>query len=141
MTGDHKMRMSTIVRIGLFSGMLGLGACQDLDPYTRSGTWQPTGANQGNLAAMVANPYDLIRGRGLPASDSKEPTLAINRVSTDTPKPLLDPGGGSGSGLSGGGSGGGGSGGGGFGSGSGSGGGGAGGSGGGSGSGTGSGGS
>ena len=128
MTGDHKMRMSTIVRVALFGGMLGLAACQDLDPYTRSGTWQPTGANQGNLAAMVANPYDLIRGRGLPATDSKEPTLAINRVSTDAPKPLLDPGGGASGGSSGGGS----SGGSGGGSGSGSGGGGAGGSGGGS---------
>lgn len=131
------MRMSTIVRIVSVGGMFGLGACQDLDPYTRSGTWQPTGANQGNLAAMVANPYDLIRGRGLPASDSKEPTLAINRVSADTPKPLLDPGGGLSGGSTGGGSGGGGSGSGSGSGGGGAGGGGAGGSGGGSGSGSG----
>jgi hypothetical protein len=99
------MRISTIVRVVSIGGVLGLAACQDLDPYTRSGTWQPTGANQGNLAAMVANPYDLIHGRGSPTTDAKEPTLAINRVSTDTPKALLDPGGGSGGGSSGGGSG------------------------------------
>ena len=48
----------------------------------------------GNIAAMAANPNDLIRGHGLPASDSKEPTLAINRIWTDKPKALLDPGGG-----------------------------------------------
>jgi uncharacterized membrane protein YgcG len=103
MTGGRKMRIFMVVRVASFGGVLGLAGCQDLDPYTRSGTWQPTGANQGNLAAMVANPYDLIHGRGSPTTDGKEPTLAINRISTDTPKPLLDPGGGSSSGGSGGG--------------------------------------
>jgi hypothetical protein len=101
MTGGRKMRIFMIVRVVSLGGMLGLAGCQDLDPYTRSGTWQPTGANQGNLAAMVANPYDLIHGRGSPTTDSKEPTLAINHISTDTPKPLLDPGGGSSGGSSG----------------------------------------
>jgi len=102
------MRVSTIVRIALVGGTLGLTACQEMDPYTRTGTWQPTGANQGNLAAMVANPYDLIHGRGLPAADiadTKGSTLAINRLWTDQPKALLDPGGGSGSGSGGSGSG------------------------------------
>lgn len=89
------MCIGTIVRITLIGGTLALAGCQELDPYTREGTWQPTGANQGNLAAMVANPQDLIHGRGQRAEDTKEPTLAINRIWTDTPKTLLDPGGGS----------------------------------------------
>lgn len=109
MIGGICMRVRTMVRLSLIGGTLALAACQNLDPYTREGTWQPTGANQGNLAAMVANPYDLIHGRGgQSAPDSKEPTLAINRIWTDTPKALPDPGGPSaGGGSSGGGSGGG----------------------------------
>jgi hypothetical protein len=104
------MSICTIVRVALIGGTLAMAGCQNLDPYTREGTWQPTGANQGNLAVMVANPQDLIHGRGQQAEDSKEPALAINRLWTDTPKPLLDPGGGgSGSGSSGSGGGGGGS--------------------------------
>jgi hypothetical protein len=94
------MCIRTILRVALIGGTLGLAACQQIDPYTRNEMWQPTGANQGNIAAMAANPNDLIRGHGLPASDSKEPTLAINRIWTDTPKALLDPGGTSSSGGS-----------------------------------------
>jgi uncharacterized membrane protein YgcG len=121
------MRIGSIVRGTLIGSVLCLAACQDMDPYTRSDTWQPTGANQGNLAAMVANPYDLIRGRGVPSIDTKASTLAIGRLWTDQPKMLPGAGGGGG-GSSGGGSGGSGGGGGG----SGGGGGGSGGSGGGS---------
>src|SRR5262249_37507898 len=87
-------------------------ACQEMDPYTRSGTWQPSGANAGNIAAMVANPHDLISGRGATREDSKSSNLAVDRVWTDKPKSLLDPGGGSSGGGYGSGSGGGGSGGG-----------------------------
>jgi uncharacterized membrane protein YgcG len=89
------MCIGTIVRVALIGGTLALAGCQDLDPYTREGMWQPTGANQGNIAAMVANPQDLIHGRGQSVEDTKEPTLAINHIWTDTPKQLLDPGGGS----------------------------------------------
>ena len=97
------MLIGTFVRGTLIGGVLCLAACQDMDPYTRSDTWQPTGANQGNLAAMVANPNDLIRGRGVTTVDTKDTTLAIDRVWTDQPKALLDPGGGGSSGGGGGG--------------------------------------
>lgn len=52
-------------------------ACNQMDPYTRSGMWQPVGVNSRNLAAMVANPDDLVEGRGVAGANS---TLAINAV-------------------------------------------------------------
>ena len=41
-----------------------LSGCATLDPYEKPGQWQPVGANARNLAAMVANPHDLLRGHG-----------------------------------------------------------------------------
>jgi uncharacterized membrane protein YgcG len=100
------MHLFTIVRLSLIGAILALAACQQIDPYTRDYMWQPTGSVQGNLAAMVANPDDLIRGRGQATEDTKEPTLAINHVWTDQPKTLLDPGSSAGSGTNGSGGGG-----------------------------------
>jgi uncharacterized membrane protein YgcG len=103
------MRSRIIIRLALLAAVLVVAACQDMNPYTRSDTWQPTGANAGNIAAMVANPYDLIRGRGVDKVDSEASNVAIGHIWNDKPKALLDPGGGSGggSGSSGGGGGGG----------------------------------
>lgn len=98
------MRARLIIRFGMVIGVLMLTACQDMDPYTRTDMWQPSGANAGNIAAMVANPYDLIRGRGVTIVDSKESNIAIGHIWSDTPKALLDPGGASSSGGIGGGS-------------------------------------
>lgn len=124
------MQSRTILRCTMLAAVLSVAACQEMDPYARNDMWQPTGANAGNIAAMVANPYDLIRGRGSDRTDSNEPVLAIHRVNTDRTKALLDPGGdsvsstgssgGGGSGSGSGGSSGGGGGGGGSGGGSGS---------------------
>ena len=87
------MQSRTILRCALLAAVLSVAACQEMDPYARNDMWQPTGANAGNIAAMVANPYDLIRGRGSDRTDSNEPVLAIHRVNTDHTKALLDPGG------------------------------------------------
>jgi uncharacterized membrane protein YgcG len=108
------MQSRTILRYAFLAAALCVAACQEMDPYARTDMWQPTGANAGNIAAMVANPYDLIRGSGSDRTDSNEPVLAIHRVDTDHTKALLDPGGDSAasSGSSGGGTTGGGSGGG-----------------------------
>jgi len=77
-----------IVRAALIATVLALAACQDMDPYTRPGTWQPTGSNAGNIAAQVANPYDLIRGRELGRPDSAQAVIAIGHVTADKPKAL-----------------------------------------------------
>ena len=87
-----------------------LGGCEDRDPYRRTDVWYPSGVNAGNIAAMVANPADLISGHGVQRSDGKEAVTAVDRVWQDKPKPLLDPsgkqGGSGGSGGSGAGTGG-----------------------------------
>jgi type IV pilus biogenesis protein CpaD/CtpE len=86
---------------------LALSGCQPLDPYQRTDVWTPTGANAGNIAAMVANPQDLIRGHGTPIEDAHEPVTAVGHVWNDQPKPLgFTGGGGSGGGGSSGGGGG-----------------------------------
>jgi hypothetical protein len=64
-----------------------------MDPYSRADTWQPTGSNAGNIAAQVANPYDLIHGHDFGRVDGAASSLAIGRIWTDTPKKLLNPGG------------------------------------------------
>lgn len=55
-----------------------------------------------NLAAMVANPTDLVRGHGVGPSGSKGAANAIERLDTEHAKSLLRPGGYSGGAPSGG---------------------------------------
>jgi type IV pilus biogenesis protein CpaD/CtpE len=64
------------------------------------------GTNEANIAAMVANPNDLVRGRGQDTRDGPTATAPIQRVQTDHEKKLLSPGGDAGGGSGGGGSGG-----------------------------------
>lgn len=56
-----------------------LAGCAETDPYLRPGQWQPTGANAINLAAMVANPHDLLRGRGTNGTPAVEAAPPIQR--------------------------------------------------------------
>ena len=84
------MTLRHVVRVAVIASVLVLAACQDMDPYTRANTWQPTGANAGNIAAMVANPYDLIRGRGVDRIDAKASDRAIDHIWEDKPKKLPD---------------------------------------------------
>jgi hypothetical protein len=93
-----------IVRSSLLIGcMVMLAGCMDRDPYRRTDVWRPTGANAANLAAMVANPNDLISGRGVSSTDSKEPVIAIGRVWSDHPRSFSGGAGGSSGGDGGGG--------------------------------------
>ena len=88
-----------------------LAGCANRDPYERLDVWRPTGANSANIAAMVANPRDLIRGHGTDRQTTKAQEVATDRIWLDQPKGFS--GGAAGSGASGSSSGGGGSGGGG----------------------------
>ena len=53
---------------------------RELDPYDQAGMWQPEGVVQGNLAAMVVNPHDLILGRGTAAPSVKQASSAVDRL-------------------------------------------------------------
>lgn len=99
--------MSTITKA--FAGLcaiVALGGCMERDPYRRTDVWRPTGANSANIAAMAANPKDLIRGSGTTRSHSAAHIKSIERVQEDRAKPLLGPAGSSSGGQSGGGGGG-----------------------------------
>ncbi len=53
-----------------------------------SGEWHPNGANAANLAAMVADPLDLVRGHGDPGSDGAEAADAVRRLRTGQVAPV-----------------------------------------------------
>jgi type IV pilus biogenesis protein CpaD/CtpE len=74
----------------LLACLLALAGCDSTDPYLRPGMWQPTGANQRNLAAMVVNPSDLIRGHGESGSDGRRADIAVSRVLEDRTRSLPD---------------------------------------------------
>jgi type IV pilus biogenesis protein CpaD/CtpE len=80
------------------ASLVTLSGCDSRDPYMRTDVWQPTGANAGNIAAMVVDPHDLISGHGTPVQNASEPALAVGHVWQDQPKPLV-PGQGGGSGA------------------------------------------
>lgn len=63
-------------------------ACNQMDPYTRSGMWQPVGVNSRNLAAMVANPDDLVQGHGSTGANSPLAINAVTRLMAGKVKPL-----------------------------------------------------
>ena len=65
-----------------------LAGCATLDPYERPGQWQPVGANARNLAAMVANPRDLIRGHGDARVTGVQATTPVTALLAGKPAPL-----------------------------------------------------
>ena len=54
----------------------------------RPGTWNPTGDNDANLRAMVANPHDLVEGTGQDASAGAEAAPPVARVLAGKRYPL-----------------------------------------------------
>ena len=87
--------------LGLIGILATLAGCASRDPYQRDDVWYPTGSNAANLAAMVANPHDLVAGRGSSASNAATQVVAVRHIQTDTPKKLsLDSGGSGGGGSS-----------------------------------------
>ena len=63
---EADMSRSMTLRFAAVASLVVLAGCDSrMIPYLRTDVWQPTGANAGNIAAMVADPHDLISGRGV----------------------------------------------------------------------------
>jgi type IV pilus biogenesis protein CpaD/CtpE len=102
------MRVSPVLPL-VFALSVVLAACEHNTDLIAKLNDEPLGhTNASNIAAMVANPADLIRGHGGGPVDAAVSVLPIDRYEADRLKPLPDPGGssaGGGSGSSGGSSG------------------------------------
>ncbi len=69
---------------------IALSACSDRPEIDRPGTWHPTGANEQNLRAMVANPRDLYAGERATTSRGDSAARAVTRLLTDRRRQLLN---------------------------------------------------
>jgi type IV pilus biogenesis protein CpaD/CtpE len=77
-----------IVAVGLIATLQG---CAATDPLLNESDWHPTGANEMNIAAQVANPADLLHGReATGGSDGDLAAAAILRLRTGHVKKLPD---------------------------------------------------
>jgi type IV pilus biogenesis protein CpaD/CtpE len=81
-----------MTRVLLLVGLVGaLQGCAATDPLLNANDWQPTGANAMNIAAEVANPADLVRGReAVGGSDGEMAANAVLRLRTGHVKKLPD---------------------------------------------------
>jgi hypothetical protein len=66
-----------------------LAGCAQTDPYQRPGMWRPDAVNDGNIAAMVQDPRDLVRGHPAQGPEWTTGTAAVDRLWQDKPRPLL----------------------------------------------------
>lgn len=58
-----------------------LGGCADVsDPYRAEGRWRPSGVNEANLRAMLAEPRDVVRGRGTTEADGQRAAAPVERL-------------------------------------------------------------
>jgi hypothetical protein len=71
-------------------GALFVAGCDSYltDPYLRPGTYNPTGDNDANLRAMVANPHDLVEGTPLGLAGGAEAAPPVARVLAGKRYPL-----------------------------------------------------
>ena len=95
------MRISPVLPL-LFALSVAVTACAHNTDLIARLNDEPLGhTNQSNIAAMVANPSDLIRGRGGRPVDGAVSVIPIERFEADRLKRLPNPGGYSGGGGSG----------------------------------------
>jgi hypothetical protein len=78
MSRTRKMRVAPLALLAL-SGVA-LAGCSMTDPYERAGIWRPSGVNEANIAAQVANPGDLARGRGDAGGSVRGASGAVERL-------------------------------------------------------------
>jgi len=74
-----------LISVGL---LLAAAGCDTTEPYKRIGAWNPNGANDTNLLAMVASPSDLVRGVGDGRGNAQMAAAAVDRLRRDAVKPL-----------------------------------------------------
>jgi type IV pilus biogenesis protein CpaD/CtpE len=87
------MRVSPVLPL-LFAMSAALSACAGHIDSIGTMNDLPIGETvSANLAAMVADPADLVRGHGAGAHGSKASADAIERVGTEHEKAMLKPGG------------------------------------------------
>jgi type IV pilus biogenesis protein CpaD/CtpE len=92
------MRTSPILPL-LFALTAALTACAHNTDLIAKLNEEPLGnTNASNIAAMVANPADLVRGHGGVPTGAVITSLPIERIQMDRPKGLPGSGGGSGGG-------------------------------------------
>ena len=61
--------------------LLGVAGCDRIDPLKKPYVWKPEQVNRSNIAAMAANPNDLVEGRGTGHHRrSSSEVFAIERV-------------------------------------------------------------
>lgn len=73
----------------IFLSLLGLAACNQMDPLTKDYVWIPSDVNKSNIQAMVANPNDLIHGRSTTTRQALGDADAVARVWEGRTTPLL----------------------------------------------------
>lgn len=71
-------RPARLALAGIVLAVLPLAGCDPAhDPYYRAGTWHPEGVNDMNIAAQVADPHDLVRGREIPQPNYRSSAQAV----------------------------------------------------------------
>jgi type IV pilus biogenesis protein CpaD/CtpE len=76
---------------GLLALLAMLGGCASTDPLLNPNDWTPSGVNEANIAAQVANPHDLIHGRAATGgSDGETASAAVLRLRAGKVKLLPD---------------------------------------------------
>ena len=76
------------IRAALLLALLAICGCEQTDPYRRTGMWQPEGVNAGNIAAQVADPSVLVRGRGR-TGGTRDGVEAAERLVQGRPRGML----------------------------------------------------
>jgi hypothetical protein len=76
--------------LSLLLALLATGCTLTGNPLDRAGTWHPLGANAANLAAMVANPHDLVEGEAASGTPGPVAVTPVDRLRADKVKALPD---------------------------------------------------
>lgn len=82
------LRPPFVLLLALLLTLAAGGCTMTGNPIYREGTWHPTGANEVNLAAEIANPHDLVAGESATGTPGPVAVLPVESLRTDRVKPL-----------------------------------------------------